>query len=92
MKVGYPIFSSALKHYKVKSKMLSESDFATQFDKWPENTDYWCVYTKDSHHPIALAVNGVFCESCQYWVLKADPAYLNSTYPYYGLIYRMNII
>ena len=90
LQIGCDIFNSALEHYKVKAQTISKDDFVRQFESWPDNTDYWCVYTKDAHRPVALAVNGVFQDSCQYWIMKADPSYLNSTYPYYGLIYKMN--
>lgn len=85
------IFNLALSSYKVKAKPLNESDFARASADWGDDTDFWMVYVKDTKDPVALAVNGVFDDSVQYWIMKADPQFLhNSTYPYYGLIYRMN--
>lgn len=88
--IGLNIFNAALNNYRVKAKPISETRWNEQWEKWPDNTDYWCVKTKDTHTPVALAVNGVFEESTEYWIMKANPDFLNSTYPYYGLIYQMN--
>ncbi|WP_455961531.1 hypothetical protein [Bacteroides bouchesdurhonensis] len=48
------------------------------------------VYEKATGKRVAFSINTVFNEYCDYSTLKADPAYLNNTYPYYGLIYEMN--
>ena len=57
-----------------------------------ENREFWAVYTKTDHQPVAYAVNTIENGVCVgYNRLKCDPAFQhNSTYPYYGLLYEMN--
>lgn len=91
MSNALPIFNKALSNYKVKAEPLSIERFNEISKAWPNNTDFWFVYYKETHELVALAVDGVYEDSVQYWIMKADPEYMhNSTYPYYGLIYQMN--
>ena len=56
-------------------------------------SDYWCVYNKETNEAVALAINTVFEDCCEYNTMKCKPKVMrNSTYPYYGLIYEMNRI
>ena len=89
--IAREIFNKALTTYKVKAKPMDEKTFKRTSETWTENADFWCAFLREGHIPVAVAVNGVYEESVQYWVLKADTTYLhNSTYPYYGLIHTMN--
>ena len=91
LSIALDIFNKALAAYKVKAKPMDEETFTRTCDGWGNNAEFWCAYQKEGHIHVAVAVNGIFEESVQYWVLKADPAYLhNSSYPYYGLIHTMN--
>ena len=93
LEIGFPIFQAALANYKVKAESVSEKSFNSriQQSKIAGNIDFWGVYDKETHKAVALAINTLHDDCCEYKTLKADPAYLrNSTYPYYGLIYEMN--
>jgi len=93
LQVGFPIFQSAIEHYRVKAAQPTMEDFESGIRQKEKagNVDFWCVYEKGTHRAVALAINTVYGDCCDYNTMKADPAYLrNSTYPYYGLIYEMN--
>ena len=89
---GYPVFLAALQSYKVKAKIISELDFVDSIKKGSlkGNIDYWAVYDKKTGQVVAIAINTLHGDCCEYNTMKADPQYLNSTYPYYGLIFEMN--
>ena len=91
--VGFPIFQSALDNYRVKAHRITMDAFKDRIVKCEKagNVDFWCVYEKGTHQAVALAINTLHKDYCDYNTMKADPAFLrNSTYPYYGLIYEMN--
>jgi hypothetical protein len=49
------------------------------------------VYEKATGKAVALAINTLHDDCCEYNTMKADPTFLrNSIYTYYGLIYEMN--
>lgn len=87
---GLPIFQSAQKKYKVKTVVFDKRMFEKRILSCNDNTDFWGVFEKNSGTPVALSINTVGGDYCEYNTLKADPKYLNSTYPYYGLFYEMN--
>ena len=54
-------------------------------------SEYWCVYNKETNKAVALVINTVYEDCCEYKTMKCKPKVMrNSTYPYYGLIYEMN--
>ena len=92
LRVGYPVFLAALQGYKVKARIISRLDFVNRIKKenLKGNIDYWAVYDKKTGKVVAVAINTLHEDCCEYSTMKADPQYLNSTYPYYGLIFEMN--
>lgn len=93
LRVGFPIFQAAVESYRVKASPITMESFRNriQQSEITGNVDFWCVYEKKTHKVVALAINTLHKDCCEYNTMKADPAYLrNSTYPYYGLIYEMN--
>ena len=48
------------------------------------------IHDKKTGKVVAVAINTLHEDCCEYSTMKADPQYLNSTYPYYGLIFEMN--
>lgn len=93
LQVGFPIFQSAIEGYRVKASRITMEAFRDRIRQGEKagNVDFWCVYEKETHKAVALAINTLHKDCCEYNTMKADPAYLrNSTYPYYGLIYEMN--
>jgi hypothetical protein len=91
--VGYRIFSTAQQSYRVKCSVFTEDQYKDLIKSYSKDSakEFWCVFRKDSGEAIALAVNTVKDNCCEYNTLKALPSALHdSTYPYYGLIYEMN--
>ena len=97
-KIALHIFNKAQESYKVKALRSSQDDIDTiANDSIKKGYEFWAVYTKDQHKPVAVAINTVVCDDSNYRgyvgynAMKCDPNFQhNSTYPYYGLIYRMN--
>lgn len=92
LRVGYPIFVSAIENYRVKCAPVSYESFVNMIKNSSSNSyDFWCVFEKETNKAVALSINVVHDDCCEYKTMKADPLFLhNSTYPYYGLIYEMN--
>lgn len=88
LKWGYGIRVRAIQHYKVKADLESKEDFEKNIIN--SKSDFWMVYDKLTSIPVAYALNNVKDDCCNYYSIKIDPKYLNSTYPMYGLIYTMN--
>lgn len=88
-RIALPIFNGAQKSYRVKAELTTPAGIeriATACCK-----EFWAVYSKEGITPIAVAVNTIEGQSCNYNIMKCLPEYQhNSTYPYYGLIYEMN--
>lgn len=91
--VGLPVYQEANKSYKIKAPEISEEEFRRRIESCKEEgmSDFWCVYLKESHECVALAINTVHKDCCEYNTMKCKPSAMhNSTYPYYGLILEMN--
>ena len=92
-KIGLKIYNSALSSYKIKADLITQKQFEQMIKSQTEkgNIEYWGVFEKKTSNVVALSVNTVYDDCCEYNSMKCDPAYQhNSTYPYYGLIYEMN--
>ena len=57
-----------------------------------ENEDYdaWIMFRIEDHAPVAWSITHVFENMCEYETVKVDAAFLDSTYPSYGLFFTMN--
>jgi hypothetical protein len=91
--VGYYIFSVAQESYRIKCSVLSKEQYRAIIQSYSEDKfkEFWCVYRKDTGKAVALSINTVKDNCCEYNTLKALPSALHdSTYPYYGLIFEMN--
>lgn len=91
--VGLPIFQEACMSYKVKAEVVTEAGFQKRIAECEKGgrSEYWCAYRKDTNEPVALAINTLYEDCCEYNTLKCKPSAMhNSTYPYYGLIFEMN--
>ncbi len=90
---AFPIITSAQKSYKVKSKVTSEKEFEAEVGQYKEdnNKDFWIVERKSDNEAVAIAINTIKKDSCEYDTMRCKPEALHDrTYPYYGLIYEMN--
>lgn len=94
-KYGLHIYNSAIKSYNPNAQLLSQQQLENMLNKQSAQTDtkyeYWTVFEKTTNIAVAIAINILKADCCEYCSMKCDTAYMhNSTYPYYGLIYEMN--
>ena len=88
-----PIINSAQKSYKVKSKVTSKKEFEAEVEQYKEdnNKEFWIVERKSDNEAVAIAVNTIKKDSCEYDTMRCNAEALRDrSYPYYGLIYEMN--
>lgn len=91
---AFPIIVSAQKSYKVKSHITSKQEFYRDIEEYKKenNKEFWIVEKKHDGEAVAIAINTIKKDSCEYDTMrcKAD-ALKDRSYPYYGLIYEMNL-
>ncbi len=90
---AFPIITSAQKSYKVKSKVTSKKEFDTEIEQYRKdaNKEFWIVERKSDNEAVAIAINTIKKDSCEYDTMRCKAEALKDrTYPYYGLIYIMN--
>ncbi|MBR5983273.1 MAG: hypothetical protein IK025_06080 [Bacteroidales bacterium] len=92
---GLRIFNSALKSYNKNASMVTQQQITEMIRRQSANKnvkyEYWMVFEKTTNIAVALAINTIKKDCCEYSSMKCDTDYMhNSTYPYYGLIYEMN--
>ena len=88
-----PIINSAQKSYKVKCKITSKKEFEAEVEQYKkdDNKEFWIVERKSDNEAVAIAVNTIKKDSCEYDTMRCRAEALNDrSYPYYGLIYEMN--
>ena len=88
-----PIINSAQQSYKVKSKITSKKEFEAEVEQYKKdnNKEFWIVERKSDNTAVAIAVNTIKKDSCEYDTMRCRAEALNDrSYPYYGLIYEMN--
>lgn len=93
LEIGYPIYSSAQEAYRVKCEVISIDQYKHLIESLSSdnNKEFWAIRHKESGEYIALAINTIKEDSCEYNVLKCKPyALKDGSQPYYGLIYEMN--
>ena len=93
--LGLRIYNSALKSYNKNTPLLTQKKLDEMILAQSESTDdryeYWMVFEKTTNVAVALAINILKKDCCEYSSMKCDTNYMhNSTYPYYGLIHEMN--
>lgn len=88
-----PIINSAQKSYKVKSKVTSKKEFDKEIEQYKkdDNKEFWIVERRSDNEAVAIAINTIKEDSCEYDTMRCKAEALKDrTYPYYGLIYIMN--
>lgn len=91
--VALPIISSAQKSYNIKCHVINDNEFDEMIKKYEEDSDkeFWLVERKDNKEAVAISINRIKEDSCEYDDMKCKPESLKDrTYPYYGLIFTMN--
>lgn len=91
--IGYPIFASAQGSYKVKCNVFTIEEFESLLNAYQKsgNKEYWGAQNKETGEIVAVALNTIKENSCEYNILKCKPEALrDGSQPYYGLIYEMN--
>ena len=89
---GYPIIKETFEDYKVKDRPMTKAVFTDYLDYCSENRfNYWGVFNKDNQELIGFCTVHVWDNSCEYGISGIVTEYKrNSTYPYYGLYFKMN--
>lgn len=59
-------------------------------DRIKNSDEHWIGYDKETGVPAIYAINDLQGDMCNYSTFGANPKFMNSTYPYYGLLYSMN--
>ena len=92
LRVGHNIFAKAQESYKVKCEVISVEDFQQMILAYDKDvTEFWGVESKETGEIVALSINTVKENSCEYNTLKCLPNVLkDGSQPYYGLIFEMN--
>lgn len=91
--IAFPIITSAQKSYKIKSHIMNKKEFDEMIRRYENETDkdFWVVERKDNKETVAISINRIKSDSCEYDDMKCkSEALKDRTYPYYGLIYTMN--
>ena len=89
---GYPIIKATFQDYEVKDRPMSEKIFNDYLDYCNNNRfDFWGIYNIENQELVGFCTVHVWNDSCEYGITAIWPENLhNSTYPYYGLYYKMN--
>ena len=91
--IAFPIITSAQHSYKIKCHVINRNEFDEMIRNYEKESDkeFWVVERKDNGEAVAISINRIKSDSCEYDDLKCKPEALNDrTYPYYGLIFTMN--
>lgn len=91
--IAFPIITSAQKSYKVKCHIINRKEFDEMIKRYENEADkeFWVAERKDNKEIVAVSINRIKSDSCEYDDMKCKPEALKDrTYPYYGLIYTMN--
>lgn len=92
---GLRIYNSAIKGYNPQAQLLTQPQIegllSEQIDDDNKKYEYWMVFERETEKAVAIAINILKPDCCEYSAMKCDTDYMhNSSYPYYGLIYEMN--
>ena len=92
LKYGADIYYAAYSKYKVKSESENKETLEARFRDVDASDDYdaWIMFRLEDNAPVGWAITHVFENMCEYETVKIDPAFLDSTYPSYGLFFAMN--
>lgn len=91
--IAFPIITSAQKSYKVKCHIINKKEFDEMIKRYEIEADkeFWVAERKDNKEIVAISINRIKSDSCEYDDMKCKPEALkDNTFPYYGLIYTMN--
>ncbi len=92
LKYGADIYYAAYSKYKVKSIPETKETLEARFRKVDASDDYdaWIMFRIEDNAPVGWAITHIFENMCEYETVKVDAAFLDSTYPSYGLFFAMN--
>ncbi|MGN0033202.1 MAG: hypothetical protein ACI358_05445 [Candidatus Limimorpha sp.] len=89
---AFQITKAAYKDYRVSDRKMSMSIFNKYIDQCErDNFNYWGIFEKESGQLAGFSTVKVWPDACQYDLTVVRPENKhNSTYPFYGLFYKMN--
>ena len=85
---GFELFNLSRKRFGDDSLLVTRE----QWDKrcYGAGQDLWLAYDRETGKAQALAFNRRYEDYCSYVTMGVNPDAPGSTYPMYGLVYRMN--
>ncbi|MEE1083429.1 MAG: hypothetical protein UH850_06805 [Paludibacteraceae bacterium] len=92
LRYGADIYYNAFAKYRGKCHPDTRENLEARFRMVAENDDYdaWIMFRIEDKAPVAWSITHVFENMCEYETVKVDAAFLDSTYPSYGLFFTMN--
>ena len=73
--IGFPIITSAQKSYKIKCHVINKNEFDEIIKKYENENDkeFWIVEKKENKEAVAIAINRIKENSCEYDDMKCKP-------------------
>lgn len=92
LRYGADIYYNAFAKYKGKCVPDSKEKLESRFRMVAENDDYdaWIMFRIEDKVPVGWSITHIYENMCEYETVKVDAAFLDSTYPSYGLFFTMN--
>ena len=87
---GYQVYVAAAESYKIKTSLMSMTQFQNMLQQHTSQWQYWIAEDKQTRQLAAFSLNKVNDISCNYSTLKAVPQHMKEHSVYYGLIFEMN--
>lgn len=90
---GYPLLKATMKDYTVTDRITNKKSFMDYLALCRQQPhDYWGIYDRERQKMIGFCENRIWDNACEYGLIAVLPEYKrkSTTYPYYGLFYRMN--
>lgn len=88
----YPILKATFDDYIVKDRKMTKFIFNSYINYCNENShDFWGIFNKQNNQLVGFCTIHNWGCSCEYGVNGIYPEFKhNSTYPFYGLFYKLN--
>lgn len=89
---GFNIVDKVYKSYVKQDRIMNKNVFNELLASWKKDeNDFWGVFDKKNNEFVGFAVIQLYDNACFYSLVAVIPEYKhNTTYPYYGLFYKLN--
>lgn len=88
VKDGFEVYNESRKRFNDPSLLVT-------YEQWKNRClsgeqEFWLAYSSETGIPHALAINRRYDDFCSYVTMGVNPNAPSSSYPMYGLIFKMN--